>query len=132
MKKVESLAAEIASMDPKAAGQLGLAFEKALGFRYRYVSYSITDWLNQYGKTPTAVQDTVVEKTDFAVVITAFDPAKKMNVIREIKAITSLGLIESKALVEAAPRPVKTDVNREEAERIAAILVSAGATVTIS
>jgi large subunit ribosomal protein L7/L12 len=72
----------------------------------------------------------VEEKTDFTVVLTAAG-AQKINVIKEVRAITSLGLKEAKDLVEGAPKPVKEGVNKEEAEKIKKQLEAAGATVEL-
>ena len=72
----------------------------------------------------------VEEKTEFDVILTG-DGGKKINVIKEVRAITQLGLTEAKALVEGAPKPVKEGVNKDEAEKIKAQLEAAGATVEI-
>ena len=69
-------------------------------------------------------------KTEFDVILTGFGD-KKVNVIKEVRAITSLGLKEAKDLVEAAPTPVKEGVNKEEADKIKKQLEEAGATVEI-
>jgi len=70
------------------------------------------------------------EKTEFTVVLaTAGD--KKINVIKEIRTITGLGLKEAKDLVEGAPKTVKEGVNKEEAAKIKEVLTAAGATVEI-
>ncbi|TPG17556.1 50S ribosomal protein L7/L12 [Sphingomonas koreensis] len=70
------------------------------------------------------------EKTEFDVILTG-DGGKKINVIKEVRAITALGLTEAKALVEGAPKAVKEGVNKEEAEKIKAQLEAAGATVEV-
>ena len=70
------------------------------------------------------------EKTEFDVILTG-DGGKKINVIKEVRAITNLGLGEAKALVEGAPKPIKEGVNKEEAEKIKKQLEEAGATVEI-
>ena len=70
------------------------------------------------------------EKTEFSVILAAFGD-KKINVIKEVRAITSLGLKEAKDLVESAPKAVKEDVSKDEAEKIKAQLEGAGATVEI-
>ena len=70
------------------------------------------------------------EKTAFDVVLAAAGE-KKIQVIKEVRAITGLGLKEAKDLVDGAPKPVKEGVNKEEAERIKAQLEAAGATVEI-
>jgi large subunit ribosomal protein L7/L12 len=69
-------------------------------------------------------------KTEFDVILTGFGE-KKVNVIKEVRAITSLGLKEAKDLVEAAPKPVKEGVNKDEADKIKKQLEEAGATVEI-
>jgi large subunit ribosomal protein L7/L12 len=69
-------------------------------------------------------------KTEFDVILTGFGE-KKVNVIKEVRAITSLGLKEAKDLVEAAPKPVKEGVNKDEADKIKKQLEDAGATVEI-
>jgi large subunit ribosomal protein L7/L12 len=69
-------------------------------------------------------------KTEFDVILTGFGE-KKVNVIKEVRAITSLGLKEAKDLVEAAPKTVKEGVNKEEADKIKKQLEEAGATVEI-
>lgn len=72
----------------------------------------------------------VEEQTEFNVILaTAGD--KKINVIKEVRAITGLGLKEAKDLVEAAPKAVKEGVNKDEAAKIKAQLESAGATVEV-
>ena len=70
------------------------------------------------------------EKTEFDVILTG-DGGKKINVIKEVRAITGLGLTEAKTLVEAAPKAVKEGVNKEEAEKIKKQLEEAGATVEL-
>ena len=70
------------------------------------------------------------EQTEFDVILTG-DGGKKINVIKEVRAITNLGLGEAKALVEAAPKPVKEGVNKDEAEKIKKQLEEAGATVEV-
>ena len=70
------------------------------------------------------------EKTEFDVILTG-DGGKKINVIKEVRAITGLGLGEAKALVEGAPKPVKEGVNKDEAEKIKKQLEEAGATVEL-
>jgi large subunit ribosomal protein L7/L12 len=70
------------------------------------------------------------EKTEFDVILTG-DGGKKINVIKEVRAITQLGLGEAKALVEGAPKPIKEGVNKEEAEKIKAQIEAAGGTVEL-
>ena len=70
------------------------------------------------------------EQTEFDVILTG-DGGKKINVIKEVRAITGLGLTEAKSLVESAPKAVKEGVNKDEAAKIKAQLEAAGATVDV-
>jgi large subunit ribosomal protein L7/L12 len=72
----------------------------------------------------------VEEKTEFTVVLAAVGD-KKIEVIKEVRALTGLGLKEAKDLVEGAPKPVKEGVNKEEAEKVKAQLEKAGAKVEL-
>jgi len=77
-----------------------------------------------------AAAPAAVEKTEFTVVLTSAGD-KKINVIKEVRAITGLGLKEAKDLVEAAPKEVKADVGKDEAEKIKKQLEDAGAKVEL-
>jgi large subunit ribosomal protein L7/L12 len=70
------------------------------------------------------------EKTEFDVILTG-DGGKKINVIKEVRAITGLGLTEAKTLVESAPKAVKEGVSKDEAEKLKKQLEEAGATVEL-
>ena len=70
------------------------------------------------------------EQTEFDVILTG-DGGKKIQVIKEVRAITGLGLSEAKALVEGAPKPVKEGVNKAEAEEIKGKIEAAGGTVEL-
>ena len=70
------------------------------------------------------------EQTEFSVVLTGFGD-KKIQVIKEVRALTTLGLKEAKDLVEGVPKPVKEGMSKEEAEKIQTQLIEAGATVEI-
>jgi large subunit ribosomal protein L7/L12 len=70
------------------------------------------------------------EKTEFSVILAAAGD-KKIEVIKEVRALTGLGLKEAKDLVEGAPKPVKEGVNKEEAEKIKATLEKVGAKVEL-
>ncbi|MGI9414365.1 MAG: 50S ribosomal protein L7/L12 [Hyphomicrobiales bacterium] len=71
------------------------------------------------------------EKDTFTVVLAGFDAAKRINVIKEVRAITGLGLKEAKDLVEGAPKDVKEDASKDEANEIKEKLEGAGATVEL-
>ncbi|HET6518808.1 MAG TPA: 50S ribosomal protein L7/L12 [Geminicoccaceae bacterium] len=78
---------------------------------------------------PAAAEE-VEEQTEFDVILAAFGD-KKINVIKEVRAITGLGLKEAKDLVEGAPKPVKEGVSKDEAQKLRAQLEGAGATVEV-
>ena len=71
------------------------------------------------------------EKTEFDVILAGFDAAKKVAVIKEVRGITGLGLIEAKAIVEGAPKALKEGIAKDEAEKIKAQLEGAGAKIEI-
>jgi large subunit ribosomal protein L7/L12 len=82
------------------------------------------------GGGAAAAPDAGAEKTEFNVILAAAGE-KKINVIKEVRAITGLGLKEAKDLVEGAPKPVKEGVNKDEAAKIKKQLEDAGATVEV-
>jgi large subunit ribosomal protein L7/L12 len=79
---------------------------------------------------PAAAEEAAEEKTEFDVILAAIGE-KKINVIKEVRAITGLGLKEAKDLVEGAPKPVKEGVSKEEAAKLKEQLEGAGATVEV-
>ena len=79
------------------------------------------------GAAPAAVE----EKTEFNVILKAFDDTKKIAVIKEVRAVTGLGLKEAKDLVEGAPKPLKENASKEEAAKIKETITAAGGTVEI-
>jgi len=78
----------------------------------------------------SASGETVEEKTEFDVILTSFGE-KKINVIKEVRSITGLGLKEAKEAVEAAPKAIKEGVSKEEAEEVKKKLEEAGASAEI-
>jgi large subunit ribosomal protein L7/L12 len=82
------------------------------------------------GGAAAAAAPAVEEKTEFTVVLTAAG-ANKINVIKAVREVTSLGLKEAKDLVDGAPKPVKEGVSKEEAETIKKKFVDVGATVEV-
>ena len=82
------------------------------------------------GAAAPAAAAAVEEKTEFDVVLTDAG-ASKLNVIKAVRSITGLGLKEAKDIVEGAPQTVKAGVSKEEAEKVAAELKEAGATVEV-
>ena len=79
---------------------------------------------------PAAGGATAEEKTEFTVVL-ADGGANKINVIKEVRTLTGLGLKEAKDLVEGAPKPVKEGVSKDEAEKVKKVLEAAGAKVEL-
>jgi large subunit ribosomal protein L7/L12 len=79
---------------------------------------------------PAAAGAAVEEKDEFDVILTG-DGGNKINVIKEVRAITGLGLGEAKALVEGAPKPIKEGASKAEAEELKKKLEAAGATVEL-
>ena len=82
------------------------------------------------GGAAAAAAPAVEEKTEFTVVLTATG-ANKINVIKAVREVTSLGLKEAKDLVDGAPKPIKEGVSKDEAEAIKKKFVDAGATVEV-
>ena len=71
------------------------------------------------------------EQTEFNVILKAFDDSKKIAVIKEVRAVTGLGLKEAKDLVEGAPKPLKEGVSKEDAAKIKEQITAAGGTVEV-
>jgi large subunit ribosomal protein L7/L12 len=80
------------------------------------------------GAAPAAAAE---EKTEFNVILKAFDESKKIAVIKEVRAVTGLGLKEAKDLVEGAPKPLKEGASKEDAAKIKEQITAAGGTVEI-
>jgi large subunit ribosomal protein L7/L12 len=80
---------------------------------------------------PVAAAAPVEEQTEFDVILEAFDAAKKIGIIKVVRAATGLGLKEAKDAVEAAPKAVKTGVSKDDAAKLKKELEEAGATVKI-
>jgi len=81
------------------------------------------------GPAPAAAA--VEEQTEFNVILKAFDESKKIAVIKEVRAVTGLGLKEAKDLVEGAPKPLKEGISKEDAAKIKEQVSAAGGTVEI-
>jgi large subunit ribosomal protein L7/L12 len=83
------------------------------------------------GAAGAAPAEAAEEKTEFNVILKAFDDTKKIAVIKEVRAVTGLGLKEAKDLVEGAPKPLKEGVSKDEAAKIKEQVTAAGGTVEI-
>ena len=124
MPDLTSLVDQLSALSVIEAAQLSKMLEEKWG-----VSAAAPVAVAAAGAAAPAAE-AAVEQTEFDVILAAIGE-KKINVIKEVRAITSLGLKEAKDLVEAAPKPVKEGVNKEEAEKIKKQLEDAGATVEI-
>ena len=78
-----------------------------------------------------AAAPVVEEKTEFNVILKAFDETKKIAVIKEVRAVTNLGLKEAKEVVEGVPKTIKEGVSKDEAGKIKELITAAGGTVEI-
>ena len=123
MAKLEKIVEDLSSLTVLEAAELAKLLEEKWG-----VSAAAPMAMMVGGGGAEAV--VVEEKTEFDVILMAAG-AQKINVIKEVRAVTSLGLKEAKDLVETAPKPVKEGVNKEEAEKIKKQLEAAGATVEL-
>jgi large subunit ribosomal protein L7/L12 len=83
------------------------------------------------GPAPAAAKEEVEEQTEFNVILTGYEADKKIQVIKVVRAITSLGLKEAKDLVEGVPKPVKESVSKQEAESIKKQLEEVSAQIKI-
>jgi large subunit ribosomal protein L7/L12 len=125
MADLARLVDDLSALSVIEAAQLSKMLEEKWG-----VSAAAPVAVAAAGGSAAAAPEAAVEKTEFDVILAAIGE-KKINVIKEVRAITSLGLKEAKDLVEAAPKPIKEGVNKEEAAKIKKQLEDAGATVEI-
>jgi large subunit ribosomal protein L7/L12 len=128
MAQIEKMMDEIKGMTVLELNQLVQALEEEFG-----VSAAAAAPVMVAGAAPGAVAggEQAEEKTEFDVVLNSIGD-KKINVIKAVREVTSLGLKEAKELVESAPTKVKEGVNKDEAESIKAKFEEAGAQVEIS
>ena len=122
MADLDKLVEELSKLTVIEAAELSQKLEEAWG-----VSAAVPVAV---AAAPADAAEAEVEKDSFDVVLTAFGE-KKINVIKEVRALTGLGLKEAKDLVEAVPKSVKEGVSKGEAEEVKAKLEGAGATVEL-
>jgi large subunit ribosomal protein L7/L12 len=125
MADIKSLVDQLSELTVLEAADLAKALEERWG-----VSAAAAVAAAPAGGGGGAAAPAEEEKTEFDVILVN-DGGKKINVIKEVRAITQLGLGEAKALVEGAPKPVKEGVNKAEAEELKKRLEEAGATVEV-
>ncbi len=124
MANLEKIAEDLSTLTVMEAAELSNLLEEKWG-----VSAAAPVVVAAAGGAAEA-GDAEADKTDFNVILASFGE-KKINVIKEVRAITQLGLKEAKDLVEGAPSSVKEGVNKEEAEEIKKKLEEVGATVEL-
>jgi large subunit ribosomal protein L7/L12 len=125
MANLEKIVDELSSLTVLEAAELAKLLEAKWG-----VSAAAAVAVAAAPAAGAAAAAPVEEKTEFTVVLSAIGD-KKIEVIKEVRAITALGLKEAKDLVEGAPKPVKEGVTKEEAEKIKAALEKVGAKVEL-
>lgn len=123
MSKIEKLVDDLSSLTVLEAAELAKLLEDKWGVSAAAPAAAAA-------APAAAAAAPAAEKTEFTVVLTEAGD-KKINVIKEIRAITGLGLKEAKDLVEAAPKEVKADVSKDEAAKIKKQLEDAGAKVEL-
>jgi large subunit ribosomal protein L7/L12 len=126
MADINVIAEQIQGLTLLEASQLVKLLEEKLG-----VSAAAAAPVMVAGGPAAAAAPAAEEKTEFTVVLTAAG-ANKINVIKVVREITSLGLKEAKDLVDGAPKPVKEGVSKDEAEAIKKKFVDAGARVEVT
>ena len=126
MANIEKIVDELSNLTVMEAAELSKALEEKWG-----VSAAAAVAVAAPGAAASdAGGDAAAEKSEFDVILTAVGD-KKINVIKEVRTITGLGLKEAKDLVEGAPKPLKQGVKKEEAEEMKKALEAAGAKVTL-
>ncbi len=123
-EKVASIVEEIKGLTLLEASQLVKELEAAFGVS------AAAPMMVAGAAAPAAAAAAVEEKTEFNVVLTAVG-SNKINVIKAVREVTSLGLKEAKDLVDGIPKPVKEGVSKEEAETLKKKFTDAGATVEV-
>ena len=127
MADINAIAEQIQGLTLLEASQLVKVLEEKLGVSAAAASVAAAAPAAGGGAAAAAP---VEEKTEFTVVLTAAG-ANKINVIKAVREVTSLGLKEAKDLVDSAPKPIKEGVNKDEAENIRKKFTDAGATVEV-
>jgi len=125
MADINAIAEQIQGLTLLEASQLVKLLEEKLGVSAAAAAVAVAAPGAGAAAAPAAE-----EKTEFTVVLTGAG-ANKINVIKVVREVTSLGLKEAKDLVDGAPKPIKEGVNKEEAETIKKKFVDAGATVEV-
>lgn len=128
MADINAIAEQIQGLTLLEASQLVKLLEEKLGVSAAAASVAVAT--PGAGGGGAAAAPAAEEKTEFSVILTAVG-ANKINVIKAVREVTSLGLKEAKDLVDGAPKPIKEGVNKDEAEAIRKKFADAGATVEV-
>jgi large subunit ribosomal protein L7/L12 len=126
MADINAIADQIQGLTLLEASQLVKMLEEKLGVS----AAAAAPVMVAGGAAAGAAAPAAEEKTEFAVVLTVVGP-NKINVIKAVREVTSLGLKEAKDLVDGAPKPIKEGVSKDEAETIKKKFIDAGATVEV-
>jgi large subunit ribosomal protein L7/L12 len=126
MADLNALVDELSQLTVMEAAQLSKMLEEKWGVSASAPVQQAQDW----GASEPA--EPIEEQTEFTVTLTAIDPAKKLNVIKEVRTITSLGLKEAKELVESAPKVIRESANKDDANKIKKQLEDVGGIVTLT
>src|SRR5882757_8851096 len=126
MADINAIAEQIQGLSLLEASQLVKLLEEKLGVSAAAASVAVA----APGAGAAAAVAPVEEKTEFTVILTAAG-ANKINVIKAVREVTSLGLKEAKDLVDGAPKTIKDGINKDEAEAIKKKFTDAGATVEV-
>jgi large subunit ribosomal protein L7/L12 len=126
MADINAIAEQIQGLSLLEASQLVKLLEEKLGVSAAAASVAVA----APGAGAAAAAAPAEEKTEFTVVLTAAG-ANKINVIKAVREVTSLGLKEAKDLVDGAPKTIKDGINKDEAEAIKKKFTDAGATVEV-
>ena len=126
MANIEKIVDELSKLTVMEAAELSKALEEKWGVS---AAAAVAVAAPSAGAADGGT-DAAAEKTEFDVILSAVGD-KKINVIKEVRTITGLGLKEAKDLVEAAPKPVKEGASKEESEEIKKKLEEAGASVEV-
>jgi large subunit ribosomal protein L7/L12 len=120
MTNIDNLIEELGKLTVIEAGELSKRLEKAWGLD-----------LSALTRAPAQASAEVIESTTATVMLTSFADGKKIPIIKAVRPILDLGLLEAKNFVEDLPKVVKEDLEREEAEKLKKILEEAGGTVEL-
>ena len=127
MANIEKIVDELSNLTVMEAAELSKALEEKWGVT---AAAAVAVAAPGAASPDAGSGDAGAEKTEFDVILSAIGD-KKINVIKEVRSVTGLGLKEAKDLVEAAPKPVKEGASKDEAEEIKKKLEEAGASVEI-